>query len=97
MHAIYKTKEVDCLSSTQKIGIVQIIPKADKNLKLLTNWCPLTLLNTFYKMIFGVLANRLKSVLDNLFLFGEVTRTTYDIFQYAKEKTSMVLSFFLIL
>ena len=50
MHAIHRTKEVDCLSLIRKIGIVQIIPKVDKNLKLLTNWRPLTLLNTFYKI-----------------------------------------------
>ncbi len=87
MNAIHRTKEVNCLSSTQKIGIVQIIQKADKNLKLLTNWRPLTLLNTFYKLILGVLANRLKTVLDYLIgpeqkgyvplqFIGEVTKTT---------------------
>ncbi len=97
MQAIHRSKEMDSLSVTQKIGIVQIIPKADKDLKLLTNWRPLTLLNTFYKIISGVLANRLKTVLDYLIgpeqkgyvpdrFIGEVTRTTYNIFQYAKEK-----------
>ena len=58
------------MSSTQKLGILQIIPKADKDLKLLTNWRPLTLLNTFYKNILGVLGNRLKIVLD--YLIGPV-------------------------
>ena len=97
MRAIHRSKEMNSLSVTQKIGIVQIIPKADKDLRLLTNWRPLTLLNTFYKIISGVLANRLKTVLDHLIgpeqkgyvpgrFIGEVTRTTYDIFQYAKEK-----------
>merc|ERR1712082_560366 len=97
MNAILRTKEINCLSASQKIGIVQIIPKADKNLKLLTNWRPLTLLNTFYKLISGVLANRLKTVLDYLIgqeqkgyvplrFMREVTRTTYDLFQYAKDK-----------
>merc|ERR1712239_75948 len=50
MQAIHRSKEMDSLSVTQKIGIVHIIPKADKDLKLLTNWRPLTLLNTFYKI-----------------------------------------------
>ena len=108
MHAIHRTKEVYCLSSTQKIGIVQIIPKADKNLKLLTNWRPLTLLFTFYELISGVLAKRLKTVLDHLIgpeqkgyvplrFMGEVTKTTYDLFQYAQEKTSPGSSCLLIL
>ena len=66
MQAIHRSKEINSMSVTQKIGIVHIIPKADKDLKLLTNWRPLTLLNTFYKIISGVLANRLKTVLDFL-------------------------------
>ena len=97
MQAIYRTKEVNSMSATQKVGFVQIIPTADKDLKLLTNWWPLTLPNTFYKILSGVLANRLKTVLDHLIgpeqkgyvpnrLIDEVTRTTYDIFQYAKDK-----------
>ena len=104
MQAIHRFKEIYSLSVTQKIGIVQIIPKADKDLKLLTNWRPLPLLNTFYKIISGVLVNRLKTVLDYIIgpeqkgyvpnrSIGEITRTTYDIFQYAKEKNlpSMIL------
>ena len=69
MQAIHRTKEVNSLSATQKIEIMQIIPKAD--LKLHTNWRPLTLLNTFYKIILGVLANRLKTVLDYLIRPGQ--------------------------
>ena len=97
MQAIHRTEEVNNLSATQNIGNVKIIPKADKDLKLLTNWRPLTLLNTFYKIISRVLANGLKTALDHLIgpeqkgyvpnrFIGEVTQTTYDIFQYAKEK-----------
>ena len=96
MLAIHKTKEDNNMSSSQKLGIVQIIHKQDKNFRFLTNWRPLTLLNTFYKIISGVLANRLKTVLDYLIgpeqkgyvpqrFIGEVTRTTFDIFQHAKE------------
>ena len=66
MQAIQKSKQDNCMSTSQKLGIVQIIPKADKNLKFLTNWRPVSLLNTFYKIISGVLANRLKTVLDHL-------------------------------
>ena len=38
MRAIHRSKEVNSLSVTQKIGIVQIIPKADKDIRLLTNF-----------------------------------------------------------
>ena len=79
----------------QKMGIVTIIPKGDKDPRKLGNWCPLTLLNMFYKLISSILAYRLKPILDRIIIkgqqayiigryIGEVTRTTYDLFQYAK-------------
>ena len=85
------------MSSSQKLWIVQIIPKADKNIKLLTHWQSLTLPNTFYKIVSGVLASRLISVLDCLVwpeqkgfvpqrFIGEVIRTKFYIFQHAKDK-----------
>ena len=80
----------------QKLGIVIIIPKGDKDSRLLSNWGTLSLLNTFYKLISSVLAERLKPVLERIIgseqkayipgrFIGEVTRTTYDIFQYVKQ------------
>ena len=91
MQAIHRTKEVNIMSTTQKIGIVHTITKADKDLKLLKNWRPLTFLNTFYKIVLGFLGNRLKTMLNHIIgpeqrgyvpnrFIGEVTRTIYDIF-----------------
>ena len=79
----------------QKLGIVTIIPKGDKDPRYLGNWRSLTLLNTFYKLISSVLADRMKPILDIIIgggqksyipgrYIGDVTRTTYDLFQYAK-------------
>ena len=50
----------------QKLGIVTIIPIADKDPRILSNWRPFTLLNTFYKLISSVLAERLKPVLERI-------------------------------
>lgn len=48
-----------------KEGLIRLIPKkADK--KLLKNWRPLTMLNTTYKILAKLLANRLKKVLPTL-------------------------------
>ena len=80
----------------QKLGIVTIIPKGDKDPRMLSNWRPLNLLNIFYKIISSVLGERLKPVLERnashehkAYLpgrfIGEVTRITYDLFQYAKQ------------
>ena len=61
-NSTYQTGE---LSTTQKRGIINLIfKKNDKN--LLSNWRPITLLNTDYKILAHVLANRLKKVIPKL-------------------------------
>ena len=84
------------LSVSQNLGIISIIPKGDKDKRFLTNWRPLTLLNSLYKLISGCIAERIKPVLKSLVhpdqkgfvagrYIGECIRTTFDIMQYAKE------------
>ena len=78
------------LSITQKLGIVSILPKGDKPRCYLKNWRPITLLNVSYKILSGVIAKRIKSILPKIihenqkgFLagryIGENTRLMYDI------------------
>ena len=80
----------------QKLCIVTIIPKGEKDPRMLSNWRPLTLLNSFYKLISSVLAERLKPVLERIIgnkqkayipgrFIGTKTRTIYDIFRYTKQ------------
>ena len=45
---VYKNKE---LLISQRLGIIALIPKADKDPCYIKNWRPLTLLETFYKII----------------------------------------------
>lgn len=81
------------LSVTQRHGVIVCIPKGDKPRQFLKNWRPITLLNIIYKIASGVIANRIKRVLDRLisedqtgFLsgryIGENIRTVYDIMKY---------------
>ena len=95
--AINKSFEREYLSIMQKLGFVTIIPKGDKESRMLGNWRPLTLLNTFYKLISSIVTEALKPVLERIIgseqkpyipgiFIGEVNRTTYDIFKYAKQK-----------
>ena len=92
--AINKTFEQELLSIMQKLSIITIMPKMIKNPRHLGNWRPLTLFNTFYKLISSVLAERLKLILERIIeqnanipgrFIGQVTRTTYDLFKYAKQ------------
>ena len=54
------------LSITQRQGIITCIPKDNKPKQFLKNWRPLTLLDTVYKIGSGSIANRFKSVLNDI-------------------------------
>ncbi len=54
------------LSITQRLGIISVIPKKDKNPLYLKNWRPISLLNTDYKILTKSLANRLIQILDKI-------------------------------
>ena len=56
------------LSTTLRQGIVTCIPKGTSERYFLKNWRPISLLCVTYKLPSGVLASRLKTVLDKLIL-----------------------------
>ena len=91
------------LHLTAHRGIIQLIPKKDRDPLLLKNWHPLTMLNTDYKRLAITLANRLKPLL--LILISEnqtgfvqgcqissTIRTTLDITGYSKKIQGYILS-----
>merc|ERR1712101_56749 len=86
--------ETGSLPSKQREGVIVLIPKQDKDQRIIGNLRPITLLNCYYKIISGVLTNRMKPVLQKLIgnhqkaylpgrYIGECTRTVYDIMNYA--------------
>ena len=90
------------LSISQRLGIVTLIPKGSKDKTYLSNWRPLTLLNSIYKMVGGVIAQRIKPVLKTIInadqkgfvserYIGEAIRCTYDIMHWANEKKKVGL------
>ena len=96
--------EIGKLQNSQAIGIISLIPKGDKPKELLDSWRPITLLNCIYKLISGVLANRINKVLPNIIhsdqsgfvpgrYIGDCLRSTYDIIEWAKnnKKTGLLL------
>ena len=85
------------LSVTQKEGIITCIPKDNKPRRFLTNYRPISLLNTVYKIASGAIANRIKHTLQKLIhtdqtgfisgrYLGENIRLIYDIMHYTEEQ-----------
>ena len=96
VNSINHSYELGMLSVTQRLGIITLIPKGEKDKTYLKNWRPLTLLNSLYKLVSGCIAERMKPHLDTIIhgdqkgfvserYIGEAIRTTYDIIQWAKE------------
>ena len=54
------------MSMTQCNGVITLLPKKDKDPHFIKNYRPITLLNTDYKIIAKVMANRLKSILHEI-------------------------------
>ena len=54
------------LSQTLRQGIITCIPKGNKERYHLKNWRPISLLCTTYKLASGVIASRMKTVLDKI-------------------------------
>ena len=58
----YEKKE---LSQEQKIAVINLLPKKDKDLRLLKNWRPVSLLNTDYKILTKALVQNCIRLLTN--------------------------------
>ena len=82
------------LTSFQKMGILNLLPKKDKDPRSLANWRPVSLLNTDYYILTKLLALRLQKVIPSIInsdqvgyiknrFIGENIRILSDIIQYA--------------
>ena len=63
---ITKSNQIGELNTSQKQAAIRLIEKKDKDKKLNKNWISISLLNADTKLIFKVLAERLKKVLPSL-------------------------------
>jgi exonuclease III len=88
-------EENEKLSIDQRRGIINLIPKKNKDPRMLKNWRPISLLNTDYKIITKTLANRIKKVLPTVInpdqvaylkdrFIGQNIRQIFDIMGYTK-------------
>ena len=90
------------LPMTLREGILALLPKPNKPRDQISSYRPITLLNCTYKILSGVIANRLKTVIASAIgseqtgfvkgrFAGDNTRLTYDLLHYLKEKNESAL------
>ena len=90
------------LSISQRQGIIRLIPKKNKNLSLLKNWQPISLLNVDYKIATKALALRLPSIISDVQtgyiegrLIGENIRIISDIIHFTAEQNQEGIALFI--
>ena len=94
------------LSISQRLGIISLIPKKNKNLGYLSNWRPISLLSNDYKIATKVIAIRIEKVLPKIIHssqtgyvkgrnIGESIRTISDIMSFTKTQNIPRLAVFL--
>ena len=87
------------LSSSQKQAVITLIRKKDRDVMLIKNWRPISLINVDIKIASKALAFRVRKVLPSLIYYeqtayvkgryiGESIRLVDDLLKYAKEENS---------
>ena len=84
------------LSISQRQGIIRLIPTKNKNLSLLKNWRPISLLNVDYKIATKALALRLVQTgyIEGRFI-GENIRMISDIIHFTAEQNQESIALFI--
>jgi exonuclease III len=106
LNSLLSANQTGELSIEQKRGIINLIPKKDKDIRLLKNWRPISLLNTDYKILTKTLATRLKKVLPEVInedqvaylkerFIGQNIRTIIDVMEFTKITNSKGIAAFL--
>jgi hypothetical protein len=81
------------MTNDRRSGLISLLPKQDKDINYIKNWRPITILNTDYKILTKIMANRIKKVLPNLInpdqtgfvlnrQIGENIRIVYDVMNH---------------
>ena len=93
------------LSIDQKRGVLKLIPKKDKDITYFKNWRPISLLNTDYKLLSHILADRIHQTIDKIIhtdqngyikgrFIGCNIRTILDMIEYSQlEEDSNLITF----
>ena len=92
------------LNDLQKQSYITLLPKQGKDIEFLTNWRPISLLNTDYKIATKSIANRVKTILSSIIspnqtgfikgrYIGESIRLLFEALDHTEEHTHALLFF----
>ena len=106
LNSLQSANQLGELSSEQKRGVINLIPKKNKDIRHLKNWRPISLLNTDYKILTKTLATRLKKVLPDVInedqvaylkerFIGQNIRTIIDVMEFTRLTNSEGIAAFL--
>jgi hypothetical protein len=90
------------MSISQRQSIITLLPKPEKDTKILKNWRPISLLNIDFKLMTKCLAFRLKKVLPNIIhsdetgfmrgrYIGDNIRNILEIIETVEEDLSCII------
>ena len=96
LRSFQETFNKEMLSDSQKLGVITCLPKPGKPKEFLKNWRPISLLNVDYKILAGVIAQRIKTNLSDIIsncqkgfvsgrYIGECTRLVSDLIHYSRK------------
>ena len=96
LRSFNETFDRELLSGSQRLGVITCLPKPGKPKEYMKNWRPISLINVDYKILSGVISNRIKMCLDPLIsscqkgfvagrYIGECTRLISDIIHNLKK------------
>ena len=83
--------ERGCLTPSQRMGVITLLPKGEKDHTDLKNWRPITLLNIDYKIYVHVIKNRLRLTLPGIISCHQTG------FQKGKSTTDNLILMYLVL
>ena len=92
LYKVYKEGlERGCLTPSQRMGVITLLPKGEKDHTDLKNWRPITLLNIDYKIYVHVIKNRLRLTLPGIISCHQTG------FQRGKSTTDNLILMYLVL
>ena len=72
MNSVMEAREKKKLSTSQRLAVIKLKEKKERDKRFIKNWCPISLLNVDYQFIAKALATRFKETLPKVISFQQM-------------------------